>query len=243
MRPVIGITLDWDKGCEATGTFSKRPYYALRESYFEIIYKAGGLPLAIPYIHEAIEEYLGKISALLIPGGDFAFKKDWYLKPDESNAYPPSKRLDFDIAIAKKALEKNIPFLGICAGMQVMGCISGAKMTPNINKHLGTHIDHRNHKPAHEFAHEVKVEKGSLLHAITRKDTFPVNTAHSEAIITVPENLLISGVSEDGAIEAIEIKDKEFALGVQWHPEFFLDETDPSFLVIKALVDKAKERL
>src|SRR4051812_13323282 len=102
MRPIIGITLDW----EEKGTFLPRPYYALRESYFDIIYKAGGLPVAIPYIHEGIDNYLHEISALVVPGGDFAFKKDWYENPDEEKPHPPSKRLDFDIAIVKKALAK-----------------------------------------------------------------------------------------------------------------------------------------
>lgn len=243
MRPIIGVTLDWDKGCEAKGTFSRRPYYALRESYFGIIYKAGGLPLAIPYITEAIDEYLDKISGLLIPGGDFAFKKEWYVNPDEEKPYQPSKRLDFDIAIANRALDRDVPLLGICAGMQVLGCISGAKMTPNVNKHLNTSIDHRNHKPADQVAHDVKVAANSKLYSITGKDIFAVNTAHSEAIVETPENVLVSGVSEDGAIEAIEIKNKEFAIGVQWHPEFFPDNTDPSFLIVKALVDKAREKM
>ncbi len=237
MRPIIGITLDW----EEQGTFSKRPYYALRESYFDIIYKAGGLPIAIPYVYEAIDDYLSRIGALIVPGGDFAFKPEWYINPDEEKPYPPSKRLEFDIAIVKCALEKNIPFLGICAGMQVMGAVSGAKMTPNINKYLGTSIDHRNHTPPEQFAHEVKVEKNSLLYKITGKNNFPINSAHSEAIVETPANILVSGRAEDGAIEAIELPDKDFAIGVQWHPEFFTsDQTDPSFLIVKALVDKAR---
>lgn len=237
MRPIIGITLDW----EEKGTFSKRPYYALRESYFDIIYKAGGLPVAIPYIHSAIDEYLNNISAIIVPGGDFALKKEWYVNPDEEKPYPPSKRLEFDMAIATRALDMNVPFLGICAGMQIMGGVSGAKMTPNVQKYLNTEISHRDHRPATEFAHNVKVEKKSLLYKITGKEFFPVNTAHSEAIVETPNNILVSGVADDGVIEAIERTDKDFAIGVQWHPEFFLDESDPSFLIVKALVQKASK--
>ena len=78
---------------------------------------------------------------------------------------------------------------------------------------------------------------------ITGKETFAVNTAHTEAIIETPSNILVSGVADDGVIEAIELRDKEFALGVQWHPEFFIaDHTDPNFLIFKALVDKAREQ-
>ena len=230
--------MDW----EEKGTFSKRPYYALRESYFDIIYKAGGLPLAIPYITDAIDDYLGRISALVVPGGDFALCKDWYTNPDEEKPWPPSKRLDFDVAIVKKALDKNMPFLGICAGMQVMGGVSGAKMTPNINRYLGTSIDHRNHCPPDQFAHEVIVEQESLLYKITGKSTFPVNTAHSEAIIATSQKLLVSAKAADGGIEAIERKDKDFVIGLQWHPEFFLDDDNPGLLIFKALIAKAGEK-
>jgi putative glutamine amidotransferase len=240
MRPIIGLTMDWAE----EGTFSKRPHYALRASYFDIIYKAGGLPLAIPYINSAIDEYLDKVSALIVPGGDFAFKRDWYINPDEEKPFPPSRRLEFDLAIIQSALEKNIPFLGICAGMQMLGGISGAKMTPNINKHLNTLINHSNHCPPEEFAHQVNVRENSLLHKITNKGIFSVNTAHSEAIVETPDILLACGHAEDGAIEAIERIDKDFALGVQWHPEFFMhDESDPNFLIVKALVDKARGRM
>jgi putative glutamine amidotransferase len=123
-----------------------------------------------------------------------------------------------------------------------MGGVSGAKMTPNINKYLSTEIDHRNQSPADQFAHDVIVQRNSLLYKITNKERFPVNTCHSEAIVEAAENLLISGRSEDGVVEAIERTDRDFAIGVQWHPEFFMQDTnDPSFLVFKALVEKAGE--
>ena len=237
MRPIIGITLD----VAEKGSFSTRPHYALRTSYFDMIYKAGGLPVAIPYLHDAIDEYFQNISALIVPGGDYALQKDWYVDPEEDKPYPPSERLDFDIAIVKKALEKDIPLLGICAGMQIMGGVLGAKMTPNINKFLDTEIDHLNQKPAEELAHDIVVEPDSLLYKITGKKKFAINTAHAEAIISVPDALSVSAKAEDGAIEAIEIANKNFALGVQWHPEFFLEENDPNLLIVKALVEKARE--
>lgn len=236
MRPVIGITMDW----EEKGTFSKRPYYALREHYFDIVYKAGGLPVAIPYIKEAINDYLDTVNGLLVPGGDFALREEWYINQTEDKPYKPTKRLEFDIEIISAVIKKDIPFLGICAGMQIMGGILGAKMTPNITKHSGTKIDHLNHKPAEEYAHNIDVLKGSLLNKITACENFSVNTAHIEAIISVPEHgIVVSGKSEDDVIEAIEIPNKKFALGVQWHPEFFMDSGDPNFKIVQALVEYA----
>jgi len=235
MRPVIGVTMDW----QAEGTFSKRPHYALREEYFDIIYKAGGLPFAMPYIHDAAEHYLDNISAIVVPGGDFALCSDWYVDKTEKKPFPDSKRLDFDIKIINKALERNLPLLGICAGMQILAGVSGAKLTSNISKYLDTKIDHRNAMPPDKTAHDLIVAKNTKLYDIVGREKFSVNTCHLEGVVSGAENLIISAKAEDGVIEAIERSDKDFALGLQWHPEFFLDDDNPGLLILKALVAKA----
>ncbi len=235
MRPKIGITLDWQE----QGSFSKRPHYALRDAYFDIIYQAGGLPFAVPYIADAIDDYLDGISGLIIPGGDYAFPKEWYIDPNEEKPYSGSKRLNFDIAIAKAAIEKDMPLLGICAGMQIIGGVSGCKMTADIRKSIDTKIDHLNEKPAEEYAHIVDVSSGSLLKKIVNKQQFDVNTAHCEAIVKVSDIVKISAAAADGIVEAIELPGKKFIIGVQWHPEFFNNETDPNFALFKALVKEA----
>ncbi len=238
MRPVIGVTLDWQE----KGTYSKRPHYALRENYFKIIYKAGGIPLALPQIGEAVDELISKVDGLMIPGGGFASPPDWYVESEDNCPYEPSPRLGFDLAIIEKAFKLDKPILGICAGMQLMGGVKGCKMTPNIHKYLGTKIDHLNEKPAEEFAHKVKVKKGSLLAKITKSQEFDVNTAHQEAIVKAPDNVVINAVAPDGTIEGIEFPEYRFALGVQWHPEFFDQAKDPNFLIFKALIAEAKKR-
>lgn len=232
MRPKIGITLD----CEEKGSFSKRPYYALRKIYFDIIYAAGGLPVAIPHIDHAIDDYLAEIKAIVIPGGNFASPESWYISESETQSYEPSPRLESDLAVIEKAFELDMPMLGICAGMQLMGGLKGCKMTHDVHKFVKTDIDHLNEKPAEQFAHKVKVTKNSLLEKITGCREFDVNTAHREAIVEVPDNIIVNAVAPDGVIEGIEFPDKKFAIGVQWHPEFFLDKNDPSFKLFEALV-------
>jgi putative glutamine amidotransferase len=223
--------MDWQE----KGTFSKRPHHALRDSYFDIIYKAGGLPLAIPQVHEGIEEYLQNIDAIVIPGGFFASPDEWYIEEAKS-PYEHSQRLQFDLDIIKAALKANMPLLGICAGMQLLGGINGCKMTQDINKYLGTKIDHLNEKPANEFAHKVKVKNGTFLHKISGVDEFMVNTAHREALVEVADGVVVNAVSSDGAIEGIELPAYKFVIGVQWHPEFFTNPDDTSFKLFKALV-------
>jgi putative glutamine amidotransferase len=235
MRPKIGITLDWQE----KGSFSKRPHHALRDSYFQVIEKAGGLPIGIPQLHSGIDEYLKTIEGIVVPGGFFASPSDWYVGENSKSPYEHSPRLQFDLDIITAALAKGLPLLGICAGMQLMGGLKGCKMTNDINKYLNSTVDHLNEKPAEEVAHNVKVTPGTLLESIVGVSEFGVNTAHREAIVTVADGVIINAVAPDGAIEGIELPAYKFALGVQWHPEFFHQENNPSFKLFKALISEA----
>jgi putative glutamine amidotransferase len=234
-RPIIGITLDWQK----EGTYSKRPHFALREHYFESIYAAGGLPMAIPMLAAGIPAYMDSIQGLLIPGGGFASPDSWYVDLHEPAPYEPSPRLDFDMAILRQALAIDMPVLGICAGMQILGGVEGCRMTRNVHKHIETDIDHLDEKPAEEYAHSVAVKPDTLLAKIVRRAEFDVNTAHKEAIVEVPAHVVVNATAPDGVIEGIELPKYRFALGVQWHPEFFITEGDPNMEIIKAFVATA----
>ncbi|PIR39049.1 MAG: gamma-glutamyl-gamma-aminobutyrate hydrolase [Alphaproteobacteria bacterium CG11_big_fil_rev_8_21_14_0_20_39_49] len=238
MRPSIGITLDWQK----EGTFSKRPHHALREHYFNVVEKAGGLPFGIPYAPDRINDYLDKVDGLVIPGGFFESPKKWYISDDGKSPYEPSPRLEFDLALIKSALDRDIPILGICAGMQLMGGLMGCKMTENLQEYYNTDIDHLNKKPAEEVAHYVDIKAGTLLEKITGHSRIDVNTAHREAIVETNDSVIVNCISEDGIIEGIEIPGKRFALGVQWHPEFFSENENPSFKLFKALVTASSEK-
>lgn len=235
MRPIIGITLDWQQ----EGTYSKRPHLALREHYFNAVYAAGGLPVGIPMVHAAIPQYIDSIRGLLVPGGGFASPDSWYVDLNEPAPYEPSPRLDFDLSMIRQALAVDMPLLGICAGMQLLGGLEGCKMTRNVTKHANTEIDHLDAKPAEEVAHSVTVTPDTLLASIVMKPEIMVNTAHKEAIVEAPPHVSVNAVAPDGVIEGIELPEKRFALGVQWHPEFFLTDGDPSFDIIKAFVAAA----
>lgn len=233
-KPIIGITLDFSEG----GGFSQRPYYAVRTSYFDVVSKAGGVPIAIPFEPSHIERYLEMVDGLLIPGGDFALKDDWYID-NEGPAFPVSPRLEFDIQIIKKALAREIPLLGVCAGMQSLAAINGAKLSSTISNFSNRALNHLDEIAAESYAHSVTVKKGSLLHKIVDVDSFEVNSRHREGVVETPDNVIVTATADDGVIEAIEIAGKDFALGVQWHPEFF--NGDKNFEIIKALVSAASK--
>jgi len=234
MKPLIGITLDFVN----KGSFSPRPHYAIRDSYFKAVEAAGGTPIAIPYIKNSIDDYLSLVKGLIIPGGDFRLDSNWYVK-DDVPGFEVTPRLDFDVEIITKALKKNIPLLGICAGMQILGGMLGCKLTSNINKYVGTRICHSGGVSAEEYAHDIHIEKNTLLKKITGLEEMPVNSRHQEGIVELSDKVTLAGKSDDGVIEAIEVKGKDFALGIQWHPEFFIKDGEPNFKLFQALVKAA----
>ena len=232
--PLIGITLDY----QDSGSFSPRPHYAVRTAYFDAVAAAGGLPIAIPHLERLVPEYLARIDGLVVPGGGFATPEAWYVDPQEPKAYAESPRAAFDIAIIEDALARDLPLLGICAGMQELACVVGGRMTRNVHKFHNTAVNHKNGRPD-AVAHDVLVESGSRLAEIVGPGRLAVNTAHVEAIVSVPAPVKVSARSPDGVIEAIELPDRRFAIGVQWHPEFFVADAGPHRALFEALVQAA----
>jgi putative glutamine amidotransferase len=236
-RPEIGLLLDY----EAEGSFSGRPHYALRTVYFDAIWRAGGKPVAIPYIEEAIDTYVTSCAGFIFPGGTYPFPERLYGRPalGGEKLHP---RYAFETMLMRRVLETQTPVLGICAGMQVMAGERGATFYNNIAKETDTDFDHLNARPAEQTAHGVSIPTGTLLHRIIGSELIQVNTAHNESIKTVPDNVIVNAVADDGIIEGVELPDQPFCLGVQWHPEFFATPGDPNFGLFEALVAASSGR-
>jgi putative glutamine amidotransferase len=219
-KPIIGVTLDFVE----EGSFSARPHYAIRESYFNMIRLAGGIPIGIPFQADLIDEYLSLIDGIIIPGGDFALDPDWYVSGD-GPAYPPSKRLSFDVEIITKALAKNIPFLGICYGMQLMNVLFGGSLIQDLPANQP--IAHKQPMPKNMPWHDINIEAGSKLAQIAGTNlASKVNSTHHQAIDKIGQNLITCATAPDGIVEAIESINHKFAIGVEWHPEYQNTELD-----------------
>lgn len=233
-RPIIGILLDYQE----QGSFSKRPHYALRQAYFDAVWKAGGLPVGLPYIADARDAYLNAVGGVIVPGGFYPFPQAYY-GGESLIAEPPHPRHMAEVPLVRAAIDRDIPLLGICAGLQVIATVEGARLIKDLKTEIGGAIDHLNEKPAEETAHTVAVTPGTLLHRIVGRDEIRVNTAHNEAPRTLPPTLIVNAVAPDGVIEGAERPDRRFCLGVQWHPEFFLEQGDPNLALFAALVAAA----
>ena len=234
-RPIIGLLMDY----QARGDFSSRPHYALRCSYFDAVWQSGGLPMAIPYLDKAWNSYLEFCQGLVLPGGFYPFPASIYGEPPITDEliHP---RYAFERELAQRSLDLNKPTLGICAGMQVIATTMGATMYRDVRSELPTIIDHLNERPAEEPAHDITIKEGTQLHKVLGTVALQVNTAHKEALKTLPDTLTISARAEDGVIEGVEVPTRRFFLGVQWHPELFGATSGPHRKLFDALVSAAR---
>ena len=218
-KPLIGITLD----SENKKTYSKFPWYALRENYLSSISKLNAIP--IPLIHDIkLIKSLGELlDGIIITGGDFDIDPNIYKQKKEGSRKINKKRTNFEIKIYNKFLELNKPILGICGGAQLINVASGGTLFQDISK---KHINHEQINPRNETSHKINIVKKTKLFDICKKNTIKVNSAHHQAIHKLGKDIQISATSNDGVVEGIEHKKHRWCMGLQWHPEFLITTAD-----------------
>ncbi len=222
-RPLIGITLD----SEESGGYSNMPWYAMRKNYSQSITHAGGLAIALPHETENTDLYLDKIDGLVITGGAFDVSPEIFGSNQRHHSViTKDERTKFELAITRGAILRDIPILGICGGQQLLHVVLGGTLIQHIPDEVDTSILHEQPNPRSEPGHLVKVTKDTLLHRIVQKEELQVNSAHHQAAKDIPLGVIVNAISPDGIIEGIEAKGQKFCLGVQWHPEYGVSESD-----------------
>jgi putative glutamine amidotransferase len=220
--PMIGLTLD----AEPPGGYSKYPWYALRQNYTAAIAGAGGLAVALPHDPGLADAYLDHLDALIVTGGAFDVDPAMYgdsarhgtveLKEDRTLA---------ELAFLQAAMARQIPILGICGGEQLLAVALGGTLFQHIPDAIANALPHEQTTSHYEPGHSVHILPGTLLHKITGSETMQVNTSHHQAVRS-PGRSTINATAPDGVIEGIEDPSQKFCLGVQWHPEYLIDQGD-----------------
>jgi putative glutamine amidotransferase len=233
--PMIGITLD----SEEPGGYSKMPWYALRQNYCDCVAEAGGLPVPLPHHPELAAAYLDRIDGLLITGGAFDVDPALFgADSRHSTVTLKTRRTDFELAIVKGALERDLPVFGICGGEQLLAVALGGTLIQHIPDAVPGALEHEQKNPRHEAGHSVAIRPGTLLAQIVGAKTMAVNTSHHQAVLDPGRGVTISATAPDGIIEGIEDSSRRFCLGVQWHPEFGIDPGDAR--IFAALIEAAR---
>jgi putative glutamine amidotransferase len=222
-RPLIGITLDSEK----PGGYSKFPWYALRDNYAGAVAKTGGLPVALPHEPAAVDDYLDTIAGLVVTGGAFDVDPALFgAGVRHATVSTKDKRTEFELAIVKGALDRDLPILGICGGEQLMNVALGGTLIQHIPDEIPGALAHEQPNPRDEPGHTIDIVPGTLLAKITGAQHLAVNSAHHQAVKSIGPGVVINARASDGVIEGIEAPRYRFCLGVEWHPEFFITKGD-----------------
>jgi putative glutamine amidotransferase len=236
-RPVIGLCAPLERA--SWGVWSTEAHLLPRE-YADAVQRAGGIALILPPDPRAAEhpgELLDLLDGLILAGGadvdPAAYGADRH--PATVNTNP--ERDAFEIALAQAAIARDLPFLGICRGMQVLNVARGGTLLQHLPESHG-HEDHRRNPGSFEGAdHLVRLEAGTLAARAAGEERHRTFSHHHQGVDVVGEGLLVSGHSDlDDLPEAVELPDRRFVLGVQWHPE--VDETSR---LIATLVAEARD--
>ena len=235
LTPVIGITMDWNEA----GEYSKFPWYALRQNHVTSVVRAGGLPFLLTHEPDLLELYLNDIDGLIVSGGAFDISPAMYGESGiHETTNPKESRTAAEMTLLEGALEMDIPILGICGGHQLLHVALGGSLIQHVPDEASSDIAHEQENPRNEIGHTVNVVPGTLLHDIVGTDEISVNSAHHQAAKDEPATLIINARAPDGVIEGIEAREQAFCLGVQWHPEFEITESDTR--IFAAFVEAAR---
>jgi putative glutamine amidotransferase len=227
-KPIIGIVLDENTSQGGTA-------YDTGKGYFHAIEQAGGVAIGLTYSMDMVAFAQEHCAGLMSTGARIAFPVEWYVAGEHSPA-PHSDRFEVERALVTRFLELDRPYLGICNGMQMLGCLSGCLMSGHAKSYTDGSIAHDDR----ETRHRVSIMPQTHLRQIVGRDTLMVNSFHREAIVVINDAVTVSARSPDGLIEGLERPDKAFAMGVQWHPERLIDETEDARHLFAAFVQACK---
>jgi putative glutamine amidotransferase len=195
------------------------------EDYLKSVEQAGGAPRVLEF-DERPEVVLSEVDAVLLTGGgdvDPALYGE-ARHPTVHGAEPG--RDAFELQLARKALEADMPLLAICRGAQVLNVAAGGTLVQDIPSAMTTDLPHSVTEHPDSVAHGIRVEPSSRLGQALGGDApqacvCRVNSRHHQSVGRVGDGLTVSARAEDGVIEAIEKPEARFCIGVQWHPENF----------------------
>ncbi|HUA73844.1 MAG TPA: gamma-glutamyl-gamma-aminobutyrate hydrolase family protein [Solirubrobacteraceae bacterium] len=236
-RPVIGLCTAFER---ARWSVWDQSAVLLPSNYVEAVQAAGGIAVLLPPDPRAVEhpdELLAPLDGLLLAGGADIDPAAYGQLPHPETQETVPERDAFEIALTRRAIERDLPVLGICRGMQLINVALGGTLTQHLPEHV-LEAEHRKVIGTFDGSdHEVEVLPDTLAMRVIGGERHGTKSHHHQGVDRVGEGLNVSArATADGLVEALELPDRGFVLGVQWHPE--ADARSP---VIGGLVRAARE--
>jgi len=207
-RPVVGIT--------TYVTDAKWGYWNLEAAlipfdYVRAVEQAGGRAMLVPPSPDGVEETLDVLDGIIFTGGSDVDPELYGEAAHPETSGIVRVRDDAELALLRAALDRDMPVLGICRGIQVLNVGLGGD--------LDQHLEGHRHDPPGQFVqHDVAIEPDTRLGEILGDQT-RVMSHHHQGLKTLAPGLVETARAEDGLVEAVEAPDRRFAVGVLWHPE------------------------
>jgi putative glutamine amidotransferase len=219
-RPAIGICTALER---ARWSVWDQQAMLLPRSYVDAVQSAGALAVMIapdPRLIEDPGEALDMVDGLLLAGGADIDPASYGGEAHPETVGPVPERDACEIAIVREAIARDMPVLGICRGMQLINVALGGTLLQHLPERFGHH-EHLAVPGSFDGAdHDVRLVEGSLAARVAGAARHATKSHHHQGVDGIGEGLLVSGYSvRDDLPEAIELPDRRFVLGVQWHPE------------------------
>lgn len=242
-RPLIAVTSDVRDLDNTNWHATPVQYIAAAVDIAELT------PVLVPNIRDKIDydALFAAVHGLLVTGAKSNVQPALYGKPDNEEQGPFDPDRDATtLPLIRAALERGIPVLAICRGLQEMNVALGGTLAHDIQELSGKN-DHRApvstiRDERYAIQHPVEIADNSCLATILTSKSINTNSVHQQAIDRLSDRLQPQAVAEDGTIEAVGVKDAQgFALGVQWHPEYWAHTDAPSAKIFQAFGDAVRE--
>jgi putative glutamine amidotransferase len=205
---------------------------AVGQAYVDAVLAAGGAPIALPLGLEgdSLDSVYELLDGLLLPGGDDVGPEHYGHPRHPRLGMVDDERDKLELTVARKALDDDLPILGICRGIQVLAVAAGGTLYQDIPSEMERGLGHdvrefgRDH-----LCHQVDIEPASRLAQTLGTTSTVVNSFHHQSVQKVPQGFVVTARADDGVVEGIEAAGKRFVVGVQCHPEWLWKTSAPHF--------------
>lgn len=227
-KPLIGLTPSMD---------SERHTMHTRLHYPQAVEAAGGVPLLLPPLTpDTVREAARVCDGLLFTGGVDVHPSHYgeEMLTACGEVCPPRDEMEF--LLLRLALERDLPVLGICRGIQLINVGLGGTLWQDLPLQTGSSLCHSQRPPFTMTVHTVRVEETSPLFPLLQTRDYAVNSTHHQAVRACAPSLRAAARSSDGIVEALWRPESRFLLAVQWHPEFRFETDKGAAALFSALV-------
>ena len=213
MKPLIAVTPLVNE---------KRELQLMQPGYLKGIELAGGAPVVLPVTQDktVLEAIMARCSGLLLTGGHDVDPALYGQEILPECGELSKSRDEMENWLIGWALEREMPVLGICRGVQMLNVHLGGSLYQDLPTQRPGRVNHSQEPPYERLVHKVEVTQGSFLAGLIGAGTLSVNSLHHQAVDQTAPALEVDALSEDGIVEAVHLPGKPFVLGVQWHPEY-----------------------